>query len=106
VTVAAGRHGPRDHARVDGTRAHGSALAIVVGSVQGGIPESFVARAHCAAGGISVALLLGGLLSYLPEGMSSSSGLGVAGWPRGREGVYTGSLVAIGFAVSLSLSAI
>ena len=53
-----------------------------------------------------MALLLGGLLSYLPEGMSSSSGLGVAGWPRGREGVYTGSLVAIGFAVSLSLSAI
>ncbi len=114
-------------------------------------------------GGVSVALLVGVLLSNLPEGVASSSGLRIAGWPRSRvvrmwllvmavsavsaaigyaaldpthgrtgafaqafaagalltmvsdtmlpeafqvEGLYTGSLVAIGFALSLILSAV
>ena len=35
-------------------------------------------------GGVSVALLIGVLLSNLPEGLSSSSGLRIAGWSRGR----------------------
>jgi ZIP family zinc transporter len=111
---------------------------------------------------VSVSLLAGVALSNLPEGMSSSSGLKAAGWPRGRvvlmwlavvvvsalsaaagyllldpasrwtgalvqgfaagallamladtllpeaykvEGVLTGPLVVVGFAVSLALSA-
>jgi zinc transporter, ZIP family len=112
---------------------------------------------------VSLSLLAGVALSNLPEGMSSSSGLKQAGWPRGRvvlmwsavvavsalsaaagyvlldpasgrtgalvqafaagallamladtllpeaykvEGVLTGPLVVVGFAISLALSAI
>jgi len=140
-----------------------SALAIVFGSVLDGIPESFVLGLTVLQGGVSVALLIGILLSNFPEGMSSSSGLRIAGWPRARvtkmwllvvlvsaisagvgyavldpthgnvvafaqafaagalltmlantllpeafevEGLYTGWLVAIGFALSISLSAL
>jgi ZIP family zinc transporter len=157
------RRGGGDRKDADGAQAEGSALAIVFGSVLDGIPESFVLGLTVLQGGISVALLIGVLLSNLPEGMSSSSGLRAAGWPRHRvmwmwllviavsavsaaigyaaldpasgrtgslaqgfaagalltmvsdtmlpeafqvEGVYTGSLVAFGFAVSLSLSAL
>jgi zinc transporter, ZIP family len=147
----------------DGAQADGSPLAIVLGSVLDGIPESFVLGLTVLQGGISVSLLAGVVLSNLPEGMSSSSGLKAAGWPRGRvmamwsvvvlvsavssaagyalldpassrtgalvqafaggallamladtllpeayevEGVLTGTLVVIGFAGSLALSAI
>jgi ZIP family zinc transporter len=112
---------------------------------------------------VSLALLVAVALSNLPEGMSSSSGLKLAGWPRGRvlamwsvvvlvsavaaaagygtldpasgrtgalveafaggallamladtllpeayvvEGVLTGTLVVVGFAISLALSAV
>jgi len=146
-----------------GEQADGSALAIVLGSVLDGIPESFVLGLTALQGGVSVSLLAGVALSNLPEGMSSSSGLKAAGWPRRRvvamwslvvlvsaisaaagwmlldphtgrtgalvqafaagallamladtllpeayavEGVFTGSLVVTGFAVSLALSAI
>ena len=67
-----------------GSQASGSALAIVFGSILDGIPESFVLGLTVQEGGVSVALLVGVLLSNLPEGMSSSSGLRVAGWPRAR----------------------
>jgi zinc transporter, ZIP family len=146
----------------DGAQAEGSPLAIVLGSVLDGIPESFVLGLTVLQGGVSLSLLAGVALSNLPEGMSSSSGLKAAGWPRGRvlamwsavvvvsaisaaagyalldpasgrtgalvqafaggallamladtllpqaysvEGVLTGPLVVIGFAVSLALSA-
>ena len=64
--------------------AQGSPLAIVFGSVLDGIPESFVLGLTVLQGGVSVALLCGVLLSNLPEGMSSSAGLRVAGWSRRR----------------------
>jgi zinc transporter, ZIP family len=156
------RRGGNDRKDSGGAQAEGSPLAIVFGSVLDGIPESFVLGLTVLQGGVSVALLVGVLLSNLPEGMSSSSGLRIAGWPRARvvrmwliviavsavsaalgyalldpthgnaaafaeafaagallamvadtmlpeafavEGVLTGSLVAIGFALSLILSA-
>ena len=133
------------------------------GSVLDGIPESFVLGLTVLQGQVSVALFAGIVLSNLPEGMSSSAGLRVAGWTRatvvrmwlvviavsavaaalgyivldpdgGRpgalaeafaagallamvadtllpeafevEGVFTGSLVAIGFSLSLMLAAV
>ena len=145
-----------------GAQADGRALAIVLGSVLDGIPESFVLGLTVLQGGVSLALLVAVVLSNLPEGMSSSSGLKAAGWPRSRvtamwsvvvlvsalasaagyamldpasggtgalveafaggallamladsllpeaydvEGVVTGRLVVVGFAVSLALSA-
>ena len=155
------RRGGGDRKDSGGAQTSGSPLAIVFGSVLDGIPESFVLGLTVLEGGVSVALLVGVLLSNLPEGLSSSSGLRVAGWSRGRvvrmwlvvmlvaavsaalgyalldpahgrtgaiaqgfaagallamiadtllpeayevEGLATGSLVAIGFAVSLILS--
>ena len=157
------RRGGGDRKDSGGAQASGSPLAIVFGSVLDGIPESFVLGLTVLQGGVSVALLIGVLLSNLPEGLSSSSGLRIAGWPVARvsrmwlvvilvsavsaalgyvlldpasghtgalvqgfaagallamitdtmlpesydvERVRTGSLVAIGFAVSLMLSAI
>jgi ZIP family zinc transporter len=157
------RRGGGDRKDAAGAQASGSPLAIVFGSVLDGIPESFVLGLTVLQGGVSVALLVGVLLSNLPEGLSSSSGLRIAGWPRERvvrmwlvvvavsaisaaagyalldpthgrtgafaqgfaagallamiantllpeayevEHIFTGSLVAIGFAVSLVLSAI
>jgi zinc transporter, ZIP family len=157
------RRGAGDRKDAEGAQASGSPLAIVFGSVLDGVPESFVLGLTVLQGGVSVALLVGVLLSNFPEGMSSSSGLRTAGWSRdrvvrmwlvviavaavsaalgyalldpasGRTGAFaqgfaagallamvadsllpeaydvertsTGSLVAIGFAASLMLSAI
>jgi ZIP family zinc transporter len=155
--------GGADRKDMDGKQAEGSPLAIVLGSVLDGIPESFVLGLTVLQGGISVSLFAGIALSNFPEGMASSSGLKAAGWPRrkvvlmwlavvavsalaaligylaldptgGRtgaliqafaagallamvadtllpeafevEGVWTGLLVVVGFAVSIALSAI
>lgn len=157
------KQGGGDRKDSGGAQEGGSPLAIVFGSVLDGIPESFVLGLTVLQGGVSVALLIGVVLSNLPEGLSSSSGLRVAGWSRSRvvkmwlvvvavsaisaalgfvlldpasgrtgalaqgfaagallamitdtmlpeaydvEKVNTGALVAIGFAVSLMLSAI
>jgi ZIP family zinc transporter len=61
----------------------GAALAIVLGSVLDGIPESYV-LGLTVDGGVSPALLAGILLSNLPEGMASSAGLRASGWPLQR----------------------
>lgn len=157
------RRGASERKDPTGKQADGSPLAIVLGSVLDGIPESFVLGFTVLQGGVSVALFAGVSLSNFPEGMASSSGLKAAGWPRGRvmlmwlavvvvsaiaaalgyvgldpesgrtgslaqafaagallamladtllpeayevEGVWTGSLVVVGFAASLSLSAL
>src|SRR5829696_7219069 len=73
------RHGGGDRKDATGAQGEGSPLAIVLGSVLDGIPESFVLGLTVLQGGVSVSLL-----SNLPEGMSSSAGLKAAGWPRGR----------------------
>jgi hypothetical protein len=57
-------------------------LAIMLGSVLDGIPESFVLGLTVLQGGVSLSLLAGVALSNLPKGMSSSAGLKQAGWPR------------------------
>jgi ZIP family zinc transporter len=157
------RRGGGDRKDPHGAQASGSPLAIVFGSVLDGVPESFVLGLTVLQGDVSVALLTGIVLSNLPEGLSSSSGLRAAGWARSRvvgmwllvmlvaavsaalgyalldpalgrtgaiaqgfaagallamitdtmlpeaydtEGVSTGALVAIGFAISLMVSAI
>ncbi len=53
-------------------------------------------------GGVSVGLLTGVVLSNLPEGLSSSSGLRIAGWPRARV-VKMWLLVVVVSAVSAAL---
>ena len=78
------RKGAGDRKDSEGAQASGSPLAIVFGSVLDGVPESFVLGLTVLQGGVSVALLIGVVLSNLPEGLSSSSGLRIAGWPRAR----------------------
>lgn len=155
------RRGGAKRKSSSGHQSEGNGLAIVLGSILDGIPESFVLGLTVLEGGVSAALLAGVILSNLPEGMSSSAGLKIAGWPARRvmtmwgvviaasavsaafgyavldpsggydgsdveafaagallamvadtmlpeafdeEGVFTGALVAIGFAISIVLS--
>jgi zinc transporter, ZIP family len=93
------RRGGGERKDMEGAQAEGSPLAIVLGSVLDGIPESFVLGLTVLQGGVSLSLLAGVALSNLPEGMSSSAGLKVAGWPRGRV-VLMWSAVALVSAIS------
>jgi zinc transporter, ZIP family len=89
------RGGGGDRKDPTGAQAEGSPLAIVLGSVLDGIPESFVLGLTVLQGGVSVSLLAGVVLSNLPEGMSSSSGLKAAGWPQGRVVLMWSAVVLV-----------
>jgi zinc transporter, ZIP family len=78
------RYGGSTRKDPTGAQSDASPLAIVLGSVLDGIPESFVLGLTVLQGGVSLALLVAIALSNLPEGMSSSSGLKRAGWGRRR----------------------
>ncbi len=96
------QRGAGDRMDAEGAQESGSPLAIVFGSVLDGIPESFVLGLTVLQGGVSVALLVGIMLSNLPEGLSSSSGLRIAGWSRARVLRMWGIVVAVA-AVSAAL---
>ena len=78
------KKGAADRKDSGGDQEDGSPLAFVFGSILDGVPESFVLGLTVLEGGISVGLLMGVMLSNLPEGMSSSAGMRKAGWPRSR----------------------
>jgi ZIP family zinc transporter len=64
-----------------GGQAEGSPLAIVLGIVLDGIPESIVIGLGLLAGeGVSVAVLAAVFLSNLPEAVAATTGLAKAGW--------------------------
>jgi len=68
-----------------GEQAGGSALAIVLGIVLDGIPESVVlGLTVLEAGTVSAAFLAAVLLSNLPEAIAASTGLAAAGWTQTR----------------------
>ena len=96
------RKGAGDRKDSEGAQESGSPLAIVFGSVLDGVPESFVLGLTVLQGQVSVALLVGVMLSNLPEGMASSSGLRNAGWARSRV-VWMWLIVILVAAVSASL---
>jgi len=81
---ALARNGASKRKDPTGAQADGSPVAILMGSILDGIPESFVLGLTVLQGGVSVPLLLAIALSNLPEGMSSSSGMKAAGWPQRR----------------------
>lgn len=77
------RIGGDDRKRMDGRQAGGSALAIVLGIVLDGIPESVVLGLSLLEGGaVSVAMLAAVFLSNLPEAIAATTGLAQAGWRR------------------------
>jgi zinc transporter, ZIP family len=68
---------------MDGEQEEGKALAIVLGIVLDGIPESVVIGLTVLQGGsVSVAILVAVFLSNLPEAVGATSGLAIAGWRR------------------------
>jgi len=93
--------------RSTGEQADGSPLAIVLGTLLDGVPESFIlGLTVVTGGGVSVAFLAAVFLSNLPESMAASYGLDKAGWKRSNTvWMWTGLVAlsavsaAFGFAV-------
>ena len=63
---------------------NGSALAIVLGSVLDGIPESMVIGLTTSRGERSALHPVAVFLSNLPESISATSGLVSGGWEKNR----------------------
>jgi ZIP family zinc transporter len=83
--LAIDRFGGEGRKSAAGGQDAGSALAIVLGTVLDGIPESIVLGLSLLGGeGVSVAMLAAVFLSNLPEALSSTAGLSKSGWPRER----------------------
>jgi ZIP family zinc transporter len=75
--------GGGDRKRTGRDQASGSALAIVLGIVLDGIPESAVIGLTLLEGGaVSAAMLAAVFLSNLPEAIAATTGLVEAGWRR------------------------
>ncbi len=78
------RMGGGDRKKMHGA-AGGSALAIVLGIVLDGIPESAVIGLGLLDGaGVSVAVIAAVFLSNLPEAIAATRGLTADGWNRGK----------------------
>jgi zinc transporter, ZIP family len=75
------RFGGGDRKRMSGEQSSGSPLAIVLGIVLDGIPESAVIGLTLLEGGaVSVAMLVAVFLSNLPEAIAATTGLRQSGW--------------------------
>jgi ZIP family zinc transporter len=87
-----------------GRQAGAAALAIVLGIVLDGIPESFVVGIDLLSGeGISVAFIAAVFLSNLPESAAATSGLSKAGWSSARiYGLWTGVTLVAGVAAAIA----
>lgn len=79
------RHGGADRKQSGGRQAEGNALAIVLGTVLDGIPESAAIGVTLIEGkGIGAAFVVSVFLSNLPESLAATSGLRKAGGSVGR----------------------
>jgi zinc transporter, ZIP family len=79
------RLGGGDRKAADGDQEGGSSLAIVLGTVLDGIPESMVIGLTIFEGGaVGAAYLAAVFISNLPEAISSTSGLASGGWEKSR----------------------
>jgi zinc transporter, ZIP family len=77
------RMGGADRKHSGGRQAEGSPLAIVLGIVLDGIPESIVLGLTVLEGGsVSVAFLVAVALSNVPESVAATSGLAESGWSK------------------------
>lgn len=89
-----GRFGGRDRKNSKGVAKKGGSnngLAILLGTVLDGIPESLVIGLTLVQGGaVSIAMVVAVFLSNIPEGLSSSTGLLASGWKkRSVVGLWT-----------------
>ena len=77
------RRGGEKRKSMAGEQEEGTALAIVLGIVLDGIPESVViGLTLLEGGGVSAAMIVAVFLSNLPESIGATSGLAAAGWRR------------------------
>ena len=78
-----GKFGGSERKDTSGKQADGSPLAIVLGSVLDGIPESLVIGLTIFQGGeVGIAYLAAVFISNLPESTSSSTGMVTSGWKK------------------------
>jgi zinc transporter, ZIP family len=91
-----------------GRQAGGAALAIVLGIVLDGIPESFVVGIDLLSGeGISIAFIAAVFISNLPESAAATSGLSKAGWSSSKIYLlWTGVTLVAGFAAAIGNGAL
>ena len=87
-------------ARRSRDREDGLSLAIVLGIVLDGIPESAVIGLGLLEGtGVSVAVIAAVFLSNLPEAIAATTGLVSGGWKRGKIlGLWVGVTLVCGLA--------
>jgi zinc transporter, ZIP family len=79
------RLGGEDRKDATGDQSSGSALAIVLGTVLDGIPESMVIGLTILEGGtVGAAYLTAVFISNVPEAVSSTAGLSASGWKSAR----------------------
>jgi len=79
------RSGGSERKDAQGRQQSGSSLAIVLGSVLDGVPESMVIGLTIfQGGGVGAAYLIAVFISNLPESISSTSGLVASGWKKAR----------------------
>jgi ZIP family zinc transporter len=79
------RYGGSGRKHATGGQEGGSPLAIVLGTVLDGIPESMVIGLTIYEGGaVGAAYLAAVFISNLPESVSSTSGLVTSGWQKSR----------------------
>jgi len=96
------RMGGGDRKHSGGRQAEGSPLAIVLGTVLDGVPESLVLGLTIVVdGSVSAAFLVAVALSNIAESIAATIGLAQAGWSRGRV-----LLLWLGVALSLGLAAL
>jgi len=97
------RLGGADRKSMEGAGAGGSALAIVLGTVLDGIPESAVLGLTILEGGtVSVAMLAAVFLSNLPEAVAATSGLKASGWTSPRVLLLWAGIVAVSALASVA----
>jgi zinc transporter, ZIP family len=94
------RMGGEGRKKVRRTAGAGSALAIVLGIVLDGIPESAVIGLGLLEGtGVSVAVIAAVFLSNLPEAIAATTGLVSDGWRRGKIlGLWVAVTIVCGLA--------
>src|SRR4051812_19546383 len=95
--------GGGDRKDASGDQEGGSPLAIVLGTVLDGIPESMVIGLTIYEGGaVGAAYLAAVFMSNLPESVSSTSGLVSSGWAKSRIMWMWGAIALVSGLASLA----
>jgi zinc transporter, ZIP family len=101
------RMGGEGRKSMQGKQTAGVALAIVLGIVLDGVPESTVVGVDLRAGeGVGSAFIAAVFLSNLPEAAAATTGLAASGWRTGRiyllwlgVALVAGLAAALGYAI-------